>query len=110
MFEKLPPDLQQATMGGIATFFLAFLGRLAYHVQEVGLKRRKFWSPHLFWEVFTALAIGFVADGLAAYLGLTGKPVTAVIIVVAYLGPRGLESILIRLLEAYAQQHKTKGK
>jgi hypothetical protein len=43
-----------------------------------------------------------IADGIAAYLGLVGKPAIAVVIVVAYLGPGGIEAGVVWLAERYA--------
>ena len=106
MLEKLPPDVQQMLASSWVVFVLAWIGRMMYQVQEVQSKHRRFWSLHLIWEMFLALGVGFAADGLASYMGLTGKPVTAVIIVVAYLGPRGVESLIVRGLAAYGRGRK----
>lgn len=46
----------------------------------------------------TALAIGFVADGLAAWLGQTGKVAIGIVVVVSYLGPRGIEMAIERMI------------
>lgn len=96
---RLPPDLQQAAWSAALTWLLAILGRLLWHVQEVQKKRRLFFSWHLLWELITALAIGFVADGVAAYFDLSGKAAVSVIIIVSYLGPRGIEMLIERVLD-----------
>jgi hypothetical protein len=87
-------------LGGL--FFLAWLGRMMHHVRLVQMRKRRFWALHLVWEIFTALAIGLIADGVASYMGLTGKPATALVIVVAYLGPGGLEAGVLWMAERYA--------
>jgi len=76
------------------TFLMATVGRLAWHVRAVQMGQRKFLSLHLLWEFPTALAMGIVADGAADYLDLTGKAHLAAIVTLAYLGPRGVESLL----------------
>ncbi|MFD0387695.1 phage holin family protein [Tistrella bauzanensis] len=56
------------------------------------------FSKHLWWELVAAVAIGMIADGMAHQLGLTGPPRTAAIVTIAYLGPRGLEELIVRLI------------
>jgi hypothetical protein len=80
------------------TVIAAYLGRLLVHVGEVQRGRRRFFSTHLLWELVTAIAIGIVADGIAHQLGLTGPPRTAAIVAIAYLGPRGLEEVIVWLI------------
>ncbi|MEN2980850.1 phage holin family protein [Tistrella bauzanensis] len=82
------------------TMVLAYLGRLAWHADQVQRGRRRFFSKHLWWELVAAVAIGIVADGAVAYAGLTGAPRTAAIVTIAYLGPRGLEHLMGRLIDA----------
>lgn len=79
---------------------MAYIGRLAWHASEVQRGRRQWWSKHLVWELIAAVAIGLVADGVASHLGLTGAPRTAAIVAIAYLGPRGIEALVIRILES----------
>ncbi len=102
MQDWVPSELRAifGELGGL--FVLAWLGRMMHHVRLVQRRKRRFCSWHLVWEVFTALAIGLIADGIAAYLGLVGKPAIAVVIVVAYLGPGGLEAGVLWLAERYA--------
>lgn len=97
--EVLPPELRQAAYSGAVTFCLAWIGRMTWHVRQVQKRQRKFWSAHLLWEVPTALAIGFVADGITDYFALHGKAAIGVIIMVSYLGPAGVESIILRLVD-----------
>lgn len=99
---KLPPELSQTVWSGLFTMALAWLGRLMWHVREVQGQRRKFFSVHLVWELLTACCIGLMADGLAEYLGLSGRPATAVVIFIAYLGPRGVEEILLKYADKFA--------
>lgn len=108
MFEKLPPELLQSIYSAIWTFLMAWIGRLTWHVYQVQKGTRRFWSLHLVWELITALAIGFVADGLVHYYGLGGKIGTGLTVAVAYLGPRGLEVLMLRALKRY-QDTNSKG-
>lgn len=82
-----------------ATLILAYIGRLLWHVGEVQRGRRRFFSTHLLWEVVTAIGVGLVADGIVEHAGLTGGPKTAAVVAIAYLGPRGLEALIGRLLD-----------
>lgn len=79
---------------------MAYIGRLAWHASEVQRGRRRWWSAHLVWELIAAVAIGLVADGVASHLGLSGAPRTAAIVAIAYLGPRGIEALVIRILDS----------
>ena len=47
----------------------------------------------------TAIGVGLVADGVVEHVGLTGGPKTAAVVAIAYLGPRGLEALIARLLD-----------
>lgn len=82
-----------------ATLILAYIGRLLWHVGEVQRGRRRFFSTHLLWEVVTAIGVGLVADGVVEHVGLTGGAKTAAVVAIAYLGPRGLEALIGRLLD-----------
>lgn len=103
----LPPELLQAAWSFVVTWLLAGLGRLVWHVNEVSRGKRRFFSLWLVWETLTALAIGFVAEGIADYMGLAGKPAIAAIIVVSYLGPRGVEALIVRVLDRYTTAGKS---
>lgn len=97
--EVLPPDLRQAAWSTASTLILAWIGRMSWHVRQVQKRRRRFWSAHLLWELPTAIAIGFVADGISAYFHLDGAAAKAVTIMVAYLGPAGIEAIILRIID-----------
>jgi len=90
----IPPELQGSFWQGLSAIALSFMGRLLWHVREVQGKRRQFWSIDLVWESVTAVCIGLAGLGVAEYMDVAGKPAFAVIIFVAYLGPRGLEHLL----------------
>lgn len=91
----MPPWLdhfRELAVDFTATLFWAFVGRLLYHTRLVQLGRRRFLSMQFLWELPVALGMGFVADGLAAWLSLTGRPAVALIVSVSYLGPRVIEA------------------
>ena len=70
------------------------LGRLMYHSGQVQQgKRRRFFSRDLVMEMFIALGMGFMAHGLCQYLSVHGDVEIAVIILVSYLGPNGVNAI-----------------
>lgn len=87
-------EIKQIIASSTLAFFLAFLGRMAWHLEQVRQNRRRFFSMYLLWEVCMALCVAFVVDGIATYFGFTGKPAMAVMVILSYLGPRGIEAIL----------------
>jgi len=97
MQEKLPPELAQALVSAASTFGLALIGRLVWHARMAQRSERQFFSKYLLYELIIALGIGYVAEGVVTYLGLEGKVALAGIIVLSYLGPGGLEVLIVRL-------------
>lgn len=89
------------------TILWAFIGRLVWHIRKVESGERRFFSPHLIWELGLAVGVGIVADGVVAWLGLTGKPAVALIVVLSYLGPGGLERLFWHFAERWAPGAKT---
>jgi len=89
-----------ALLGGAATTLIgAAMGRLMYHATEVKAKRRRFFGWEILWEVPIAVGMAIIGEGVAAYTHLDQPVKTAVIAVMAYLGPRGSEVILERLIK-----------
>jgi hypothetical protein len=68
---------------------------------KVSRGRREFFSIWIVWELLTALGCGFIAVGIAEYLGFAGNVAIAAVIVVSYLGPRGIEALLERVASKY---------
>lgn len=88
-----------AALGGAVTSFIgALVGRAMWHSGEVKAKRRKMFGPELLWELPTALGMGFVGEGLAGYFALESTARTAVIVALAYLGPRGAQALAERFI------------
>lgn len=88
-----------ALIGGAATTLIgASLGRLMYHAGEVKAKRRRFFGREILWEVPIAIGMAIIGEGVASYFDL-GQPVrTAIIAILAYLGPRGSEVFIERII------------
>jgi hypothetical protein len=98
-FSEMPSWLDRIITGsGTTTAAIAgaAVGRLMFHVKAVQMGRRKFFSLHLLWEWPTAIGMALIGDGFAEWLGVAGKPATALIATLAYFGPHGLEMIARR--------------
>lgn len=80
--------------GALTTLIGAFTGRLMYHSGEVKLGRRRFFGKELLWEIPVAIGMAIIGEGIARYLEL-GQPVsTGLVATLAYLGPRGAETLM----------------
>lgn len=88
------------TGGAITTLAGAIAGRLMWHSVEVRSGRRRFFGPELLWEAPVAVGMAIIGEGLAGYLGLLQPVSTALIALLAYMGPRGAEALLQRWLAA----------
>lgn len=84
----------------------ALLARLLWHWRQVTLGRRRFWSWALLWELPTAVLCAIAAGGITEYLNLAPLGTQAVAGAAGWLGPRGLEVLLSRLLERYTPKKK----
>ena len=80
--------------GAITTLIGAFTGRLMYHSGEVKLGKRRFFGKELLWEIPVAVGMALIGDAAAAYFGLTQPVSTGFVATLAYLGPRGAETLL----------------
>ena len=104
MLDKLPeigPEMKQAITGIAGLVPAALLARLLWHWRLVQLGHRRFWSRELFWEVPTAVLMGLMAGGLVSYFELGAPEGFAIAGVCGWLGPRGMEVLLIRLVERH---------
>lgn len=79
--------------GAITTLIGAFTGRLMYHSGEVKLGRRRFFGKELLWEIPVAVGMALIGDAAASYMGLTQPVSTGFVATLAYLGPRGAETL-----------------
>jgi LydA holin phage, holin superfamily III len=83
------------------------LGRLMYHSKQVQQGRRRFFSKDLVMEMFIALGMGFMAHGLCQYLSVHGDVEIAIVILVSYLGPNGVNAVFDTWLKKQQQKEKT---
>ena len=89
-------------LGGAATTVVAALaGRMMYHTSEVKKKNRKFFGRELVWELPVAFGMGLVGEGVAAYMELSETVGVALIVALAYLGPRGIEVAFEKRVKKY---------
>lgn len=80
--------------GAITTLIGAFTGRLMWHSGEVKLGNRRFFGKELLWEIPVAVGMALIGDAAANHMGLTQPVSTGFVATLAYLGPRGAESLL----------------
>jgi hypothetical protein len=80
--------------GAITTLIGAFTGRLMWHSGEVKLGNRRLFGKELLWEIQVAVGMALIGDSAANYIGLTQPVSTGFVATLAYLGPRGAESLL----------------
>ena len=80
--------------GAVTTLIGAFTGRLMYHSGEVKLGKRRFFGKELLWEIPVAVGMALIGDAAASYMGLTQPVSTGFVATLAYLGPRGAETLL----------------
>jgi LydA holin phage, holin superfamily III len=76
------------------------LGRLMFHAKQVQAGRRKPLSWALFWDIPIALGTGWIALGVASQLGLAWEPTMSAALIMAYLGPYGIDTLFVRWLES----------
>jgi hypothetical protein len=80
--------------GTVTTLIGAFTGRLMYHSGEVKLGRRQFFGKELLWEIPVAIGMAIIGEAVASHLEL-GQPVrTGLVATLAYLGPRGADTLM----------------
>ena len=95
MYDKLPPEVQQAILGILGLLPTAMLARALWHRRLVGLGQRRFWSSALLWEMPTAGLCAVIGGGIASYLQLDMMASHAVVGIVGWLGPRGIEALVV---------------
>ena len=72
------------------------LGRLMFHARQVQMGRRKPFTWALFWDIPIALGMGWIALGLASWLGVRNEVMVSIALVVAYLGPYGMDTLFAK--------------
>ena len=76
----------------------AALGRLIWHSQEVKKNNRSFWSWLLLVEMVFAIFCGIIGAGTAEFFELGPKATAAAAGIAGYLGPRGMEVLLLKIV------------
>lgn len=71
----------------------AAAGRLTYHTRMVRKGRRSLFSKELIYELPVYFFTLIVGVGIADHLGWKGPTANAVVAVVAYFGPGGLQAL-----------------
>jgi hypothetical protein len=94
-FASIIDRLQVWAWAGVA----GMIGRVLYHSRQVQRGRRRFLSAQLIQEAPIALGMGFMAHGGCVWLGITGEPAVAAIILAGYLGPYSIDTIFLRWIE-----------
>lgn len=94
MTEWLPEGLK----GWVGVIVAAIAGRMMAHAVAVQAGQRRFFGPHLFWEIPIAIGMGYIAAGTGEWLGLSGNPQLGLVAAASYLGPNGVEALMSRLL------------
>lgn len=113
-------DIMRSFLAGLAGLVpTAFIARVLWHHRLVKLGHRRFWSWDLLWELPTAALSAVVGSGVAAWavewfgisdVGRAFVIANAIVGVCAWMGPRGLEALLCRLLERFGSGGDGKGK
>ena len=80
--------------GAVTTLIGAVTGRLMWHSGEVKLGRRSFFGKELLWEIPVAVGMALMGEAAARYIGLAQPVSTGFVATLAYLGPRGAETLL----------------
>lgn len=93
-----------------ATGGAGVLGRLMFHAKQVQLGRRKPLSWTLFWDLPIALGMGWIALGLASWLHAQHEVTISIALIVAYLGPYGIDSLFVKWSEyKFGEKEKSDG-
>ncbi len=91
--------ISEKLLAWLTVIGVALAGRLAAHSRAVQAGQRRFWGPHLLWELPIAVCMGYIGAGVAEIMGLSGSPQLAVVAAASYLGPDGVEAIVTRILD-----------
>ena len=90
----------ESAWGMISGFiFTALLARLLWHVRQVKMRQRKLFSVDILWEIPVAILAIIFGAGIADYFGIDGMAAQAIVGAMAWLGPRGVEDIVCRIIE-----------
>ena len=94
---SLLPEWLRATGAALALILASVLaGRLAWHADQVRRGRRRLWSRELLLEGPTVAALALLTWAATDYLALTPGQASGIGVILGWLGPRGLEVLIIR--------------
>lgn len=81
-------------LGGAATTLMgAFMGRAMYHATQ-----QKPIGIEILWELPIAVGLAFIGEAIGSYLELTSTTTTGLIAALAYIGPRGVETLFVKYI------------
>lgn len=83
----------------LPTMFVALIGRLAAHAVAVQAGKRKPLGWALCWDIPIAIFLGYVAAGLAEWVGVSGDVQLGIVAAISYMGPHGVDAMLARMME-----------
>lgn len=94
-------EIQAAVAAVIALLPVAVLARLLWHHRLVRLGHRRFFGRELVWEIPTVVLSAVIGGGIAQLIGAEGMGVYAIVGMAAWLGPRGMESMLTLIVQRH---------
>ena len=105
------PEWLRATGAALALIMASVLaGRLAWHTDQVRRGRRRLWSRDLLLEGPTVAALALLTWAATDYLALSPGQASGLGVILGWLGPRGLEVLIIRFWRRQeAPESLTKG-
>lgn len=105
MFENLPQEIKDATVGLLGLIPTAILARVLWHHRLVRIgERRRFWSWDLVTELPMAVFCAIIGGGFATYLELDFMASNAMVGAASWLGPRGIEVVIARFVDRYTSK------
>ncbi len=97
----MPDEFKQIASGLAGYTSMAVLARILWHQRQVRLGQRRFWSTDLIWELPTSVFCAVLGGGVADYASVTGWQGYAIVGAVSWLGPRGIESLLAKVVTSH---------
>ncbi|CCG42196.1 phage holin family protein [Magnetospirillum molischianum] len=95
---SLIPDWARAAGAALGLIIASvFAGRLAWHADQVRRGHRRLWSREVLLELPTIGAMALLTWALVDYLTLSPGQAAGAGVVLGWLGPRGLEIVVVRV-------------
>ncbi len=103
MLENVPQEIKDAAVELLSLVPTAVLARIlrCHCMVRIG-ERRRFWSWDLIAELPMAVFCAILGGGAAQYLNLDLMAANALVGAVSWLGPRGIEIYIVRVVDRYA--------